>query len=94
MSVQRSCRIARLSRAAYYRPPRPAVERDLPVIEALNATVERHPRISFWKCVDRIRRGVFPWNHKRLHRAYVAMELNLPRRTRRRLPRPAFAPQT
>jgi len=86
MSVQRSCRIARLSRAAYYRPPQPAVERDLPVIEALNATVERHPRSGFWKCVDRIRRGVFPWNHKRLHRVYVAMGLNLPRRTRRRLP--------
>jgi len=62
------------------------MERDLPVIEALNATVERHPRIGFWKCVDRIRRGVFPWNHKRLHRVYVAMGLNLPRRTRRRLP--------
>jgi putative transposase len=86
LSVQRSCRIARLSRAAYYRPPQAAMERDLPVIEALNATVERHPRIGFWKCVDRIRRGVFPWNHKRLHRVYVALGLNLPRRSRRRLP--------
>jgi hypothetical protein len=42
MSVQRSCRIARLSRAAYYRPPRPAVERDAAVIAALNTVVERH----------------------------------------------------
>jgi hypothetical protein len=41
MSVQRSCRIVRLSRAAYYRPPRSAVERDAPVIAALNAVVER-----------------------------------------------------
>jgi hypothetical protein len=36
-----------------------------PVIAALNARVGRHPRIGFLKCVDRIRRGVFRWNHKR-----------------------------
>ena len=86
MSVQRSCRIVRLSRAAYYRPPGSAVERDAPVIAALNAVVERHPRHGFWKCVDRIRRDVFPWNHKRIHRVYKALRLNIPRRTRRRLP--------
>jgi putative transposase len=85
-SVQRACHVVRLSRAAYYRPPQPALERDAPVIQALNALVERFPRIGFWKCVDRIRRHVFPWNPKRLHRVYVAMKLNLPRRTRRRLP--------
>ena len=85
-SVQRACHVVRLSRAAYYRPPQSALERDAPVIQALNALVERFPRIGFWKCVDRIRRHVFPWNPKRLHRVYVAMKLNLPRRTRRRLP--------
>ena len=68
LSIQRSCRIVRLSRAAYYRPPTSWMERDALVIAALNATVERHPRIGFWKCVDRIRRDVFPWNPKRLYR--------------------------
>ena len=86
LSVQRSCRIVRLSRAAYYRPPTPRVERDAPVIAALNAAVEQHPRIGFWKCVDRIRRDVYPWNPKRLYRVYKALRLNLPRRARRRLP--------
>jgi len=86
MSVRRSCQIARLSRAAYYRPPTPRVERDAPVIAALNAAVEQHPRIGFWKCVDRIRRDVYPWNPKRLYRVYKALRLNLPRRARRRLP--------
>jgi putative transposase len=62
------------------------VERDAPVIAALNAVVERHPRHGFWKCVDRIRRDVFPWNHKRIHRVYKALRLNIPRRARRRLP--------
>jgi hypothetical protein len=28
------------------------MERDAPVIAALNAAVERHPRIGFWKFVE------------------------------------------
>ena len=86
MSVQRSCRLARLSRAAYYRPPRPAMERDAAVIAALNAVVERHPRHGLWKCVDRLRAKGHPWNWKRVHRVYRALGLNLPRRTKRRIP--------
>ena len=96
ISVRRSCQIARLSRAAYYRPPQPAVERDGPVIAALNAIVERHPRHGFWKCFDRIHRQGHPWNWKRVYRVYREMRLNLPRRARRRLPtrlrRPLDAP--
>jgi len=86
LSVRRACRIAHLSRTAYYEPPGSSLERDAPVIEALKALVERYPRIGFWKCVDRIRKRVFAWNPKRLHRVYVAMGLNLRRRTKRRLP--------
>ena len=86
LSVRQACRIVQFSRAAYYRPPPPRLERDASVIRAFNALVERFPRIGFWKCVDRIRKHVFPWNPKRLHRVYVAMRLNLPRRTKRRLP--------
>lgn len=96
MSIVRSCRIVRLSRAAYYRPLRPRVERDAPVIAALNAIVERHPRHGFWKCFRRIRRQGHPWNWKRVHRVYCELRLNLPRRARRRVPtrlrRPLEAP--
>jgi putative transposase len=62
------------------------MERDSEVIEALNAVVERHPRAGFWKCFDRLRAMGHHWNHKRVHRVYRALKLNLPRRTRRRLP--------
>jgi putative transposase len=56
------------------------------VIEALNAVVEKRPRWGFWKCYDRLRLDGHGWNHKRVYRVYKAMKLNLPRRTKRRLP--------
>ncbi len=72
-----------LSRAAFYRPG-PSGERDGPVIDALNELVEKHPRWGFWKCFKRMRRLGRPWNHKRVLRVYRGMNLNLPRRTKRR----------
>lgn len=86
LSVVRACTIVRFSRAAYYQSPRSALEADAEVIAALQAMVERHPRHGFWKCFDRLRRQGRPWNHKRVHRVYCALKLNLPRRTKRRLP--------
>jgi putative transposase len=56
------------------------------VIEALNARVDRHPRWGFWKCYDRLRLDGRPWNHKRVLRIYRGMRLNLPRRTKKRVP--------
>ena len=86
LSVVRACHIVRFSRAAYYRLPRAAVEKDAEVIAVLNAVVERYPRNGFWKCYRRIRRQGHRWNHKRMHRIYCALGLNLARRTKRRVP--------
>jgi putative transposase len=100
LSVQRSCEVVRLSRAAYYRPPAEGGrwERDRPVIDALQAVVSDNTRWGFWKCFDRLRLDGRPWNHKRGHRVYCALRLNIPRRTRRRIPRrlrqPLVAAQT
>jgi putative transposase len=55
------------------------------VIAALQAMVEKRPRAGFWKCFDRLHRK-HPWNHKRVHRVYRALGLNLPRRAKRRVP--------
>jgi putative transposase len=63
----------------------PAV-RDAAVIDVLQALVAEHGRWGFWKCYDRIRLDGHPWNHKRLYRVYCGLRLNLPRRTRRRVP--------
>ena len=87
LPVRRACRVMRLSRAAYYRPPVPALRRDAAVIAALTDVVARYPRWGFWKCFDRLRMEGRPWNHKHVHRVYCALRLNLPRRTTRRVPR-------
>ena len=96
LPIRRACHIVRLSRAAYYRPPVSRSRRDAPVIAALMAIVAQHGRWGFWKCYDRLRLEGYPWNHKRVHRVYCALRLNLPRRTKRRIPhrvrRPLVAP--
>jgi putative transposase len=86
LSIGRACRVARLSRTAWYRRPRSCMERDRAVIEVLNELVARRPRWGFWKLYDRLRPDGCGINHKRLHRVCCAMKLNLPRRTKRRLP--------
>ena len=87
LPVRRACQIVNLSRAAYYRPPVSAHRRDAAVIAALTDVVARYPRWGFWKCYDRLRLEGAAWNHKRVHRVYCALRLNLPRRTTRRIPR-------
>jgi putative transposase len=63
LPVQRACRIVRLSRTAFYRPPPPPMRPDAPVIAALMAVVAAHGRWGFWKCFDRMRLEGRPWNH-------------------------------
>ena len=87
LPVQRACRVVRLSRAAFYRPPVPTSRRDAAVIAALTDVVARYPRWGFWKLFDRMRVEGRRWNHKHVHRVYCALRLNLPRRTTRRVPR-------
>jgi transposase InsO family protein len=77
-------------------PPQPAAVRDGPVIEALQQVVQDDGRWGFWKYFDRLRLLGHRWNHKRVWRVYRALRLNLPRRTRRRVPprvrQPLIAP--
>jgi putative transposase len=72
------------------------MERDRSVIDVLNELVARRPRWGFWKLSARSRLEGQRINHKRLQRVYCEMKLNLPRRTKRRLPqrarRPLLAP--
>ncbi len=86
LSKRRACRIAGVSRSALYRPrAEEASVRDAPIIEALNGVLSCHGRWGFWKCFHWLRSLGHSWNHKRVHRVYCSMKLNLPRRTRKRV---------
>ena len=76
----------RMSRSSWYRQPVNWQYRDKDVIEAINQKIEKHPRWGFWKCHNRLRLDGYEWNHKRTYRVYKALNLNLPRRKKRRLP--------
>lgn len=84
LSVRRACDAVRIAPSSFYYRARP--RDDTPVVEALNALVGAHPRDGFWMCRKRLRAAGYPWNHKRLYRVYCALKLNLPRRTKKRLP--------
>jgi putative transposase len=85
LSNAKACLIAGLSRAALYREPTDLIGRDAPVVTALIDTLERHGRWGFWKCFQRLRDQGHTWNHKRVHRVYCSMKLNLPRWTKKRV---------
>ena len=86
LPIQWACRVVGLGRATYYRPRIDWARRDAPVIAALTTLVATKSRWGFWKCYDRLRLDGQPWNHKRLWRVYCQLRLNLPRRTKKRLP--------
>ena len=86
LPVQRACQAVGLSRATYYRPLVDWARRDAPVIVALTTLVAAKSRWGFWKCFDRLRLDGQWWNHKRVWRVYGLLRLNLPRRTKKRLP--------
>jgi putative transposase len=98
LSVRHACRAVGLSRTAWYRRPAAPATRDHTVREAVLAVVAQHGRWGFWKCFDRLRLLGHRWNHKRVHRVYCALRLNLPRRAKRRVPtrlrQPLVAPST
>ena len=75
----------------YYKPkPRS----DGPIIDKLSDLAERHPTLGFWKMYDMIRMEQILWNHKRVHRVYVEIGLNIRRKKKRRLPVPVKEPLT
>lgn len=82
----RACRAVGFSRSAWYHPTVDWAVRDAPVMAVLNAFIAGHTRWGFWKCYRRLRTDGHPWNHKRVHRVYCGMKLNLQRRTKRRVP--------
>ena len=66
-----------MSRTAYYYKPK--LSDDSEIIDVLNKLTDKHNRWGFSKCFKRIRKLGYQWNHKRVHRVYTALNLNLRR---------------
>lgn len=84
LSIRQACRTLNLSRTVYHYSP--DTTRDEPVITALCEVVERYPRYGFSKIFQILRRWGHIWNHKRVHRIYCLLKLNICRKGKQRLP--------
>jgi putative transposase len=67
--------------------PTSRAKADEPVIEVLNQVVAKNGRWGFRLCFDWMRNQGYALNHKRVWRIYKEMGLNLPRRTKKRIPK-------
>ena len=72
-----------LSRSVYYYQSH---RNDGDVIEKLQTMADKRPTEGFWKMYFRIRKEGLQWNHKRIHRVYKLLKLNMKRKGKRRLP--------
>lgn len=73
-----------MSKSVYYYKPLP--KDDTAIEQALQQKAKEHSEEGFWKTYDRLRNEGKPWNHKRMHRVYVALGLPLRRKVKKRLP--------
>jgi putative transposase len=84
VSQRQACTALSVPRSSYQYEPQS--KNDSPVIQELEELVTRHPAIGFWQSYYRIRRKGLIWNHKRIYRVYTALQLNIRRRFKKRLP--------
>ena len=73
-----------MSRSSYAYQPN--TQKDALVIQALLAVSEQYPRYGFKKLFIQLRKRGFTWNHKRVHRVYCLLKLNIKGKGKKRLP--------
>jgi len=90
-----ACRILGMSRSGYRYQAKKSDESE--IIEQLLWIAEQKPSEGFKKMYDYLRNQGYNWNHKRVHRVYRELALNIRIKPKKRLPtreaRPLFQPE-
>jgi putative transposase len=84
VSERQACKILNLSRSVLRYQARKAD--DSAIEQVLLALAARKPRWGFAKMADYLRNEKHSWNHKRIHRVYCDLKLNLRVKPKKRLP--------
>lgn len=84
MSIRQACSSVQISRNTFYYEAKP--NDDETIVTILNKFAELHPTYGFWKMYATMRSKGAVWNHKRVYRVYTALNLNIRRKMKRRLP--------
>lgn len=83
ISLKKACNIISLSRSAYYYKSK---KDDTEVIDKLASLCSKYPRRGCDKFYAMIRQEGLVWNYKRVRRVYCLMNLNIKRKSKRRIP--------
>lgn len=80
-----ACKICSISHSAYYYSSIKKAE-DEDIRSALKQLAQVHPGWGFKKMMSKLKQQGHGWNHKRVHRVYVELGLNIRVKPKKRLP--------
>lgn len=75
-----------ISKSAHYYKPKKKVD-NKEVSQRLQALADAHKRWGFDKMMQKLKMDGKPWNHKRVHRIYCELGLNIRIKPRKRIPK-------
>jgi len=84
LSERKACNLLNISRTAYHYQAKKSADGE--IRQQLQVLAEWKPRWGFGKMRDYLRNQGYGWNHKRIHRVYREMKLNLRIKPKKRLP--------
>jgi len=86
LSVAKACQLISISKTSYYYKPKKRKD-NLKIKRYLQRLATRHKRWGFDKMMLKIKTDNKQWNHKRVHRVYCELGLNIRVKPRKRIPK-------